>query len=172
MLTIIVPVTSLTSLTTSLRIKVVTAVVGSILISSPTPSFAESTASKDMATITSLNKVKRPVMLQQTSEVLSDRVDKTENDIIEIKGNIKDLRQDVNEVKIDLRGTIVVFILFVIRSEVKDGEMKKEMKTNKEEADAKMAKADTKMDKNFIITTCISATSLLISLVMTLAAKK
>jgi hypothetical protein len=82
-------------------------------------------------------------MLKQTSKsVLSDRVDKTENDIIEIKGNIKDLRQDVNDVKIDLRGTIVVFILFVIRSEVKDGKMKKEMKTNKEEADAKVAKED------------------------------
>ena len=111
MLTIIVPATSLASLTriqlghtlfnprnrdmtsmclklSDLRTKVVTAVVGSILlISSPTPSFAESAGSKDMVPITSLNKVNQPVMLKQKSEsVLSDRVDKIENDIIEMKG--------------------------------------------------------------------------------------
>ena len=70
----------------------------------------------------------------------------------------------------------VAFILFVIRSEVKDDQMKKEMKRNKEEVDAKIdknkAEADAKMDRNFIITNSISATSLLISLLMTLAAKK
>ena len=168
-----------------LRIKVVTAVVGSILLSSPTPSFAESAASKDMASITSLNKVNRPVMSKQTSEsVLSDRVDKIESNIIEINEKIEDLRRDATVV------FVVASILFVVRSEVKDGQMKKEMKRNKEEADAKMAKADAKMDKNkeeadakmakadakmdrnFIITSGISAGSLLVSLVMTLAAKK
>ena len=54
---------------------------------------------------------------------------------------------------------------------------------NKEEADAKMAKADAKMDKNkaeadakmdrnFVITSVISAGPLLVSLLMTLATKK
>ena len=150
-----------------LRIKVVTAVVGSILLSSPTPSFAESAASKDMASITSLNKVSRPVMSKQASEsVLSDRVDKIESSITEINEKIEDLRRDATVV------FVVASILFVVRSEVKDGQMKKEMKRNKEEADAKMAKADAKMDRNFIITNSISATSLLISLVMALAAMK
>ena len=157
----------------------VTAVVGSILlISSPTPSFAEITASKDMVPITSLNKVKRPVMLKQTSEsVLSDRVDKIENDVVEIKGNIIGIEGRIEDLRRD--ATVVFFvasILFVIRSEVKDDQMYKEMKRNKEEADAKMdknkAEADAKMDRNFIITNSISATSLLVSLVMTLAAKK
>ena len=139
-----------------------------------------------MAPITSLNKVK------QTSEsVLSDRVDKIENDVIEIKGNIKKIENNIIgiEGKIEdlRRDAIVVFFvastLFVIRSEVKMAEAdakidkyKEEVDAkidkNKAEADAKMAEADAKMDRNFIITNSISATSLLISLVMTLAAKK
>ena len=180
-----------------LKIRVVAAVVGSMLgISSwTTPSFAESAASKDMASMSSVNKVNRPVISKQTSEsVLSDRVDKIESNIIEINEKIEDLRRD---------GTVVfcvASILFVIRSEIKDDQMKKEMKINKAEADAKMAKADAKtdknkeeadakmakadakmdknkaeadakMDRNFVITNSISATSLLISL-MTLVAKK
>lgn len=166
-----------------LKIRVVAAVVGSMLgISSwTTPSFAESAASKDMASITSVNKVNRPVMSKQSSEsVLSDRVDKTEDDIIEIKGNIKKI--DSNIIKINEKiedsrrdGTVVfcvASILFVTRSEIKDDQMKKEMKINKAEADAKMAKADAKMDRNFVITSVISAGSLLVSLLLTLATKK
>jgi len=183
-----------------LKRTVVTAVVGSILgiSSSITPSFAESAASKDVVSISGVNKVNRPVMSKQTSEsVLSDRVDKTENDIIKIKGNIKKIESDVIEIKgnikkidsniADLRrdGTVVfcvASILFVIRSEFNDDQMKKVMDNNKAEADEKMAEidakidknkaeADAKMDRNFIITNSISATSLLISL-MTLVAKK
>jgi hypothetical protein len=51
-------------------------------------------------------------------------------------------------------------------------EIEEEMKRNKAEFDAKMAKADAKMDRNFIITNSISATSLLISLISTLATNK
>jgi len=202
-----------------LKIRVVAAVVGSMLgISSwTTPSFAESGASKDMASISSVNKANRPVISKQTSEsVLSDRIDKTEDDIIEINGNIKKIESDVIEIKGNIkkidsniikinekiedsrRDETAVFcvasILFVIRSEVKDDQMKKVMDNNKAEADAKMAEidakidknkaeadakmdknkaeADSKMDRNFVITSLISAGSLLVSLLMTLATKK
>ena len=83
---------------------------------------------------------------------------------------VVDLRRDATAV------FVVASILIVVRSEFKDNQMKKEMKRNKKEADAKAdknkAEADAKMDRNFIITNSISATSLLISLVMALAAMK
>ena len=180
-----------------LKIRVVAAVVGSMLgISSwTTPSFAESGASKDMASISSVNKANRPVISKQTSEsVLSDRIDKTEDDIIEINGNIKKIESDVIEIKGNIkkidsniikinekiedsrRDETAVFcvasILFVIRSEVNKAEADAKMA----EADAKMdknkAEADSKMDRNFVITSLISAGSLLVSLLMTLATKK
>jgi hypothetical protein len=46
------------------------------------------------------------------------------------------------------------------------------MEKDKAEMVARMDKADAKMDRNFLITTGISVGSLLITLVMTLAAKK
>ena len=171
-------------------------VVPMLVISSSTvsPSFAESAASKDIASITRLDKVKQSVVSKQASDRssanLSDRVEKIENNIIQMLGDINylqkgfaDLTQDVNEVKSDIRGIVVVSALLLIRSEFKDNEMKKElkaeMKINKEESDAKMAKADAKMakadaktDRNFLITTGISTGALLVSLVMTLATKK
>ena len=83
--------------------------------------------------------------------------------------DIKYLMQGLNEVKSDIRGIVVLVVvasaLFLIRSEFKDNEMRKEMEKNKAESDAKM-------DRNFIITTGISAGALLVSLVMTLATKK
>jgi hypothetical protein len=89
---------------------------------------------------------------------LNEKIDKIETNVIVVNDKIEDLRRD---------SALVFFmasILFVNRSEVKDEQMRKEMDKNKAEADAKM-------DKNFI-TSAISVGSLLVSLVMTLAAKK
>ena len=117
---------------------------------------------------------------------------------IDFSGRLTDVQSKVNKIensvialnvkidKIENNAAVVFFvasILFIIRSEVKDDKMRKEMDKNKAEADAKVdknkaeadknkAEADAKMDRNFIITNSISATSLLVSLVMTLAAKK
>jgi len=142
-------------------------VVPMLVLSSSTvsPSFAESAASKDIASITRLNKAKQSDASDKSSGNLSDRVEKSENDI-------KYLMQGLNEVKSDIRGIVVASALLLIRSEFKDNEMKKEMEKNKAESKAEMAKADAKMNRNFIITTGISAGALLVSLVMTLATKK
>jgi len=166
-----------------LKTSILSAVVVPILVlssSTVSPSFAEtvaSVASKDIVVITSLDKGKQSTASKEASdrssfENLSDRVGKNENDI-------KDLRKGLNEVKSDLRVLIVLIIvgstLLLIRSEVNNNEMKEEMKEemkiNESEFDAKMAKADAKMDRHFIITNSISATSLLISLLMALAKK-
>jgi hypothetical protein len=170
-----------------MKTSILSAVVVPILVlssSTVTPSFPES-ASKDIVSITSSDKVKPSTVSKEASdrsslEILSSRVEKNEN-------SIKDLMKGLDEVKIDLRGTIVlivvVSILLLIRSEFNNNEMKEEMKRNKAEIeeemkrnkaefDAKMAKADAKMDRNFIITNSISATSLLISLISTLATNK
>ena len=174
-----------------LKTSILSAVVVPILVlssSTVSPSFAETVASKDIVAITSLDKGKQSTVSKEASdrsslENLSDRVGKNENSIIEIIEDIKDLMKGLNEVKSDLRGTIVLIVvvstLLLIRSEVNNNEMKKEMKINKAESDAKMAKADVKMakadakmDRNFMITTGLSAGALLVSLVMTLANKK
>ena len=173
-----------------MKTKILSAVVVPMLVlssSTVSPSFAESAASKDIASITRLDKAKQSVVSKQASDrssgKLSDRVEKNENNIIEMLGDIKYLTQDMNEVKIDIRGIVVAAVLLLIRSEFKDNEMRKEMEKNKAESDAKMEKADAKMeknkaesdakmDRNFIITTGISAGALLVSLVMTLATKK
>ena len=155
-----------------MKTKILSAVVVPMLVlssSTVSPSFAESAASKDIASITRLDKAKQSVVSKQASDRssgnLSDRVEKNENNIIEMLGDIKYLTQDMNEVKIDIRGIVVAAVLLLIRSEFKDNEMRKEMEKNKAESDAKM-------DRNFIITTGISAGALLVSLVMTLATKK
>ena len=174
-----VPCMSLGDMKTKIRSAVV---VPMLVLSSSTvsPSFAESAASKDIASITRLDKAKQSVVSKQASDRssgnLSDRVEKNENNIVEMLGDIKYLTQDMNEVKIDIRGIVVAAVLLLIRSEFKDNEMRKEMEKNKAESDAKMeknkAESDAKMDRNFIITTGISAGALLVSLVMTLATKK
>ena len=167
-----------------LKTSILSAVVVPILVlssSTVSPSFAETVASKDIVAITSLDKGKQSTVSKEASdrsslENLSDRVGKNENSIIEIIEDIKDLMKGLNEVKSDLRGTIVLIVvvstLLLIRSEVNNNEMKEEMKINKAESDAKMAKADAKMDRNFMITTGLSAGALLVSIVMTLANKK
>ena len=167
-----------------LKTSILSAVVVPILVlssSTVSPSFAETVASKDIVAITSLDKGKQSTVSKEASdrsslENLSDRVGKNENSIIEIIEDIKDLMKGLNEVKSDLRGTIVLIVvvstLLLIRSEVNNNEIKKEMKINKAESDAKMAKADAKMDRNFMITTGLSAGALLVSIVMTLANKK
>ena len=84
----------------------------------------------------------------------------------------------------------VIIFTFFIRSEIKDSEMKKDMKADKAEMKAEMAeikaemkadKAETKAemkiikaeaDRNFLITTSISTGALLVSIVMSLATKK
>jgi len=160
-----------------LKTSILSAVVVPILVlssSTVSPSFAEtvaSVASKDIVAITSLDKGKQSTVSKEASdrsslENLSDRVGKNENDI-------KDLRND-------LRVLIVLIIvgstLLLIRSEVNNNEMKKEMKMNRAEMKEEMkiikAESDAKMDRNFIITTGLSAGALLVSIVMTLATKK
>ena len=150
-------------------------VVPMLVLSSSTisPSFAESAASKDIASISRLDKAKQSVESKQASDRssgnLSDRVKKSENDI-------KYLMQRLNEVISDIRGIVVLVVvasaLLLIRSEVKDNEMKEQMEKNKAEVKTEMAKADAKTDRNFFITTGISTGALLVSLVMTLATKK
>ena len=136
-----------------------------------TPSFAESAVSKDIASITSSepSTVSKQASDRSSLEILSDRVEKNEN-------SIQDLMKGLNEVKSDLRGAIVLFvvvsILLLIRSEFNNNEMKEEMKRNKaemkeemkrnkaemkEEMNRNKAEADAKMDRNFIITSYILA---------------
>jgi hypothetical protein len=174
-----------------MKTSILSAVVVPILVlssSTVTPFSAESAVSKDIASITSSDKVKPSTASKEASdrsslEILSNRVEKTENSINDLTNSVKDLTNSVkdltkglDEVKSDLRGTIVLFvvvsILLFIRSEFNNNEMKEEMKRNKAEFDAEMAKADAKMDRNLIITNSISATSLLISLISTLATNK
>lgn len=176
-----------------MKINILSVVVPMLVLSSSTvsPSFAESAASNDIASITRLDKTKQSTVSKQasvrSSGNLSDRVEKNENKIIEILDDIKYLRQDVNEVKSDIRGIVVLgFVasaLLLIRSEVKDNKMKEEMDENKKEIKEEMDKNKKEMkeemdenkavtDRNFIITTGISSGALIVSLVMTLATKK
>ena len=148
-----------------LKTSILSAVVVPILVlssSTVSPSFAATVASKDIVAITSLDKGKQSTVSKEASDrssfenlSVSDRVGKNENDI-------KDLRSD-------LRVLIVLIIvgstLLLIRLEVNNNEVKKEMKIIQAESDAKM-------DRNFMITTGLSAGALLVSIVMTLANKK
>jgi len=158
-----------------MKINILSVVVPMLVLSSSivSPSFAESSASKDIASITRLDKAKQSTVSNQasvrSSGNLSDRVEKNENKIIEIL-------DDINEVKSDIRGIVVlVFVasaLLLLRSEVKDDEMKQEMKDYKREMKEEIDKNKAVTDRNFIITTSISSGALLVSLVMTLATKK
>jgi hypothetical protein len=170
-----------------MKTSILSAVVVPILVlssSTVTPSFPE-----NIVSITSSDKVKPSTVSKEASdrsslEILSSRVEKNEN-------SIKDLMKGLDEIKSDLRGTIVlivvVSILLLIRSEFNNNEMKEEtkitkaetkeeMKRNKAETKEEMkinkAEADAKMDRNFTITTVISTLSLLISFAMTIATKK
>jgi len=178
-------------------------IVPMLVLSSTTvsPSFTESTASKDIASITrptTLDRTKQSVVSKQASDRssgnLSDRVEKNENNIIEIKGDIKYLMEGLNEVKNSIWGIVIVFVLLLIRSEFKDNEMKKdmeknkseakeemeknkaeakaEMEKNKAEAKAEMEKNKAEANRNFLITNCISAGALIVSILMTLSTKK
>ena len=88
-----------------------------------------------------------------------------EKDVTEIKRDVKDLRQDF------MVASVIIFFFFT-RSEVKDGEMKKEMKADKAEMKVEMKMNKAEADRNFLITASISTGALLVSLVMSLATKK
>ena len=92
-----------------------------------------------------------------------------EKDVSEIKGDIKVLQKDFRVASVIIFTTLA---LFFIHSEIKESEMKKDMKADKAEMTAQMAKADAKTDRNFLITTSISTGALLMSIVMSLATKK
>jgi peptidoglycan hydrolase CwlO-like protein len=173
------------------RVIVSTTIVPLLLLLSSTASNAQPAITKDTVSVAAFEKESREQSRSRSAFWnLFERVDTVENDVSEIKGAInvlqKDfnyLRQDFNSMRQDFRVTSVIIFttlaLFFIRSEIKDSEMKKDMKADKAEMKADKAEMEKKMeknkaeaDRNFLITTSISTGALLVSIVTSLATKK
>ena len=152
------------------RVIVSTTIVPLLLLLSSTASNAQPAITKDTVSVAAFDKESREQSRSRPAFWnLFERVDTVEKDVSEIKGDIKDLQKDFRVASVIIFTTLA---LFFIRSEIKESEIKKDMKADKAEMKAQMAKADAKMDQNFFITTSISTGALLISIVTSLATKK
>ena len=124
------------------RVIVSTTIVPLLLLLSSTASNAQPAITKDTVSVAAFDKESREQSRSRPAFWnLFERVDTVENDVSEIKGAIKDLRKDF------MVASVIIFTFF-IRSEIKDNEMKKDMKADKAEMKAEMEKnrAETKAE--------------------------
>ena len=178
------------------RVIVSTTIVPLLLLLSSTASNAQPAITKDTVSVAAFDKesIDKESREQSRSRPafwnLFERVDTVEKDIKDLQKDFNYMRQDFNYMRQDFNymrqdfrvASVIIFTtlaLFFIRSEIKESEMKKDMKAYKaemaaqmEKADSKMEKADAKTDRNFFITTSISTGALLVSIVMSLATNK
>ena len=148
------------------RVIISTTIVPLLLLLSSTASNAQPAITKDTVSVAAFEKESREQSRSRSAFWnLFERVDTVENGVSEIKGAIKDLRKDF------MVASVIIFTFF-IRSEIKESEMKKDMKADKAETKAEMKIIKAEADRNFLITTSISTGALLLSIVVSLATKK